>query len=286
MEASMNETWVIIFGTNALEITAGQLGVRAGLGRHQLVVPIEVRPMDEAAYGHSFSFLGSVSASGLSGGGGYLGSFHETAPQRLSANGKLRQELCADIEPRQIEEIERRREGNFSLELNIEVKAEEGANRATALIQDHAVPREAWIAILEQIKYQRTILLEIRSPDLQAAPHLAKAVGFFNDAQRRLLEGDPRAVVEALRQSLAALVDQDPDDESSAESLNAALKAARVEKGPYFDRYELVRSNLKFLTDLAAHPDSGRTGPVEARSTVTMVAGLLQWYAQIAPSTP
>ena len=49
------ETWAVMFGNNALAITAGEIQVRPGLGRHRLVIPIIVRPTMEAAYGHTDS---------------------------------------------------------------------------------------------------------------------------------------------------------------------------------------------------------------------------------------
>ena len=78
----MNETWAVMFGTNSVAIKAGELQIRPGLGRHQLVLPVEVRPTTDDAYGHSVAFW-PVSAGGLRGGGGYLGRIDPTAPRQL-----------------------------------------------------------------------------------------------------------------------------------------------------------------------------------------------------------
>lgn len=276
----MNEAWITIFGTNAVAVSAGELRVNPGLGRHQLIVPIEVRPTHESAYDHDLSFSGTVQAVGLGGGSGYLGRFHETPPRRLSANSKLDVQMSLDIDPDQIAAIERRRNGAFTLMLQIDVKVVGGTDWGSTQINDHPVSQETWIRILDQVHYQRTILLELPAPDGQTAPHLSKAVAYFSNAQMRLLEGENRLAVEALRQSLAAIVGKEATaDEDTEETMNSALRVSRSGRGKYPDRFEVIRQALKFLADLGAHPESDETGPTEARSAIIMVGGLLQWFA-------
>lgn len=279
----MYEAWATLFGTNSLAITAGELQVAPGLGRHQLQVPIQVRPTSELAYGHDFAFSGSLRVGGLTGGGGYIGSFWKTQSRRLNANNIADVFLYVDVDQRQIAEIELRRVGGFNLDVYIDIDADHGAEQTSTQIVGHPVQRERWLSILEQIKYQRTILLELRAPDPQAAPHLTRAINYFADAQRRFLEGHNRQAIECLRQALAAIVNQDPLKEDSVDSLASGLKSARKDESKYEGRFELVRQALKLLTDLGGHPEVDETGPEETRSTIAMVGGLLQWYSALRP---
>jgi hypothetical protein len=271
------ETWAVMFGNNALAITPGELQARPGLGRHRLVVPISVRPTMEAAYGHSLSFSGSVSAGGLRGIGGYLGRIDPTLPRQLHANSLIDEYLHFDVDLRQIAAIESVRDGGFNLNIQLEIVADAGAEHGSANIANHIVGRETWLGILEQIQYQRTLLLELPTPNPQSAPHLSKAINYFANAQRRFLEGENRSAVEELRQCLAALANQDPNLEDDSAVVTADMKTARFGGAQFDERFDLVRRALKLTTDLAAHPEVAETGPAEARAAIAMVAGLLQW---------
>lgn len=273
----MNETWTTMFGTNSIAITAGELQIRPGLARHQLVLPMEVRPTAEEAHGHNVSFGGSVSAGSLRGGGGYLGRIHPTSPRQLFANGKLDEYLHFDIEPRQIAAIEALREAGFSLDVQLEISADAGTIHGSAHLTGVPVGRETWLQLLAQAQYQRTMILELPMPNPQSKPGMAKAVDFFTQAQRRFAEGENRLAVEAIRQSLAAIVNQDPsEEEKAAEVLDGMRIALKSEEG-YVDRFELVRRSIKLLADLGAHPEVDETGPKEARAAIAMASGLLQW---------
>lgn len=284
----MTEQWVTMFGQgNAVTIESGPVMVRPGLGRHQLAVNVVLRAGHPAAFDRTFSVAGRVDATGLAGGGGYLGTAHQTYPQRLFAQGKSSHDLLVDIEPYQLHAIESRRNGGFALNLQLQLFAEpqdgNPGEQATTYLQNCPVSREDWLLILEQTKYRQTMLVELAVPDAQAAPALAAALRHFNDAQRRLLEGQYRLTVEGLRQSLASLVGKDAADEDDAEVVTEALKDTKKKafdgRVEYEPRYELVRQALKFLADLGAHPEIAETTPTEARSALTMVAGLLQWNA-------
>ncbi len=275
----MDEAWATMFGSNAVTIRAGEIQIRPGLGRHQLVVPIEARPTAEAAYGRRLAFSGSLSVGSLRGSGGYIGHFHKTLPRQLAANGTINEYLHVDIDRRQIDAIENLRNGGFSIDVQIDIEADGGTEYGTVTIAEHVVARETWLRILEQIKFQRTLLVELPVPDTQAAPELATAIAFLESAQRRFLEGENRLAVEAVRQSMAALVGLDANSEDSDESIKLFMKKARGEESGFDDRYEIVRQALKLLADIAAHPDVAETGPTEARSAITMAAGLLQWYS-------
>ena len=136
----------------------------------------------------------------------------------------------------------------------------------------------AWLRVFEQIQYQWTVLLELATPNPQSAPHLTKAIDYFANAQRRFLEGQNRSAVGELRQCLDALVNQDPNLEDDLAVLTADMKTARYGGAQFDKRFEFVRRALKLRTDLAAHPEVAETGPSEARASIAMVAGLIQWF--------
>lgn len=278
----MNEQWATLFGTNSIAIEAGEISVLPGLGRHQLRVQIKVRQMADVAHGHEYAFSGSLrGGNGLRGGvGRYLGHFHKTQPRRLVPHGLIEEQLLADMEVQQFDAIERIRDGEFSLDLSIEVEADLGSERTTVNIRDHPVSREAWIGILDQIHFQKTILLELPTPDPQASPSIAGAISFYLDAQNKFREGENRLTMEALRQSLVALNGSVLDDEETTEEVGTQLKSAKRTQPGYSERFELVGRALKFLSDLGAHPESGETGRQEARTGLIMVGGLLQWYGK------
>jgi hypothetical protein len=271
------ETWAVMFGNNTLAITPGEIQARPGLGRHRLVVPISVRPTMEAAYGHTLSFSGTVAANGLRGGGGYLGRIDPTTPRQINPNSLVEEYLYFDIDPRQIATIEDARDGGFTLDIQIEITADAGAEHGSTHISGLPVSRESWLRVLEQIQYQRTMLLELATPNPQSVPHLSKAINCFVNAQRRFLEGENRSAVEELRQCLAALVNQDPNLNDDSAVITADMKTARFGGAQFDERFDLVRRALKLTTDLAAHPEVAETGPTEARASIAMVAGLLQW---------
>jgi hypothetical protein len=207
----------------------------------------------------------------------------------LVPHGKINTELQIDLEPGQIQAIENLREGGFSVNLNIDAFAErtDGPREyGNAYLINHPVSREQWLTILEQIRYRRTLLLELDLPDAQASPALSKAIEYLADAQRRFLERENRATVECLRQALAALVGadvaQEDDDAAIATAMKTLVRSAANKLGnvQYTDRFEQVRRSLKFLTDLGAHPETAETTPAEARAALLMTGALIQWYAQ------
>jgi len=263
------ETWVVLFGNNSLSIEADRVSIRPGLGRHQLVVPLNVRATRPEAADHIIAVNGQVSVTGLDGGGGYLGTSPRTPGMRLYANSKLTVSLLVDVDPGQIDAIEHRGSSGFALNIALEVLATNLDGTASEVgggtISDHPVTREDWLTILEQTKYRQTMLVELVLPDAQAAPHLAKALGYLADARRRSLEGEHRLTVESLRQALASIKNMSPDEEDDTETVMAALKAARSQAQTttvgYRERYELVRQALKFLSDLGAHPEAAETTP-------------------------
>ena len=138
--------------------------------------------------------------------------------------------------------------------------------------------REAWLQLLAEAQYQRTMIVELPMPNPQTKPNLSKAVDYFIQAQRRFSEGENRLAVEATRQSLAAIVQQDPSNEEEASDLPDAMRAARKNEEGYGERFELVRRSVKLVADLSAHPDVDETGPKDARAAIAMASGVLQWF--------
>ncbi|GAA2340525.1 hypothetical protein [Streptomyces violaceusniger] len=88
--------------------------------------------------------------------------------------------------------------------------------------------------------------------------------------------------MEALRQSLAALVGKKADDEHGTADVETAAKDLRKESNKtrvgYPPRVEQVRRALKFMADLGAHPEVAETTKTDAYSALLMVGGLLHGW--------
>ncbi|MEV0928411.1 hypothetical protein AB0I99_25410 [Streptomyces spongiicola] len=106
----------------------------------------------------------------------------------------------------------------------------------------------------------------------------ATALDYYRDAGKRYVKHEWRLTVEALRQTLAALVGRKADDEDEAADATAAAEALREESMNtavgYPARAEQVRLALKFMCDLGA-PEVAGTEKSNAYSALLMVGGLL-----------
>jgi hypothetical protein len=144
----------------------------------------------------------------------------------------------------------------------------------------HDIGQSDWIAMLQEMGYRRRLLLELDPPDPQAYPDLAQAIDYFLQAQNRYSEGEWRLTVEALRQSLAALVGMKADDEEQPEDIQHALKDLRKGEVGYEPRVELVRRAAKFMCDLGAHPEIMETRRHHAYAALMMVGGVLHAFTR------
>ena len=92
----------------------------------------------------------------------------------------------------------------------------------------YAIEQSSWLAMLEQFGYDPVMLLELEAPRATSnkSPNIVKALAYFDDARKNYLEGEWRAAVECLRQSLAALVGKEADEEDAETAVTTGLSHA------------------------------------------------------------
>jgi hypothetical protein len=147
---------------------------------------------------------------------------------------------------------------------------------------DYRSNQSAWIELLEQIGYKRTMLLEIPIAGDEVSPLFAEAREHLQIAQTHLLSGHYRDAVGACRDVMEALSSALSDEaDQTPEEIKTWFEGTRSmgkEK-----RIRLIRRALKVLTHPARHVDEVTTTiewkPVDARATIVMTAALLQLVA-------
>jgi hypothetical protein len=196
--------------------------------------------------------------------------------------------LQGTIGLRQLKAIEDARTAGVTLELSLfghwVIKADHFPFWSATV--EHDVEQSAWVNHLSGWGYRNLLLLEFDQPTVARTKELQAAFNYLAEARQRFLAHEPRHTVESLRQCLASIVGATADGDETAAQVDDALKVARKEARPgglavgYDQRFELVRSALKFASDIAAHPEVDETSLVEAESLLIMTAGLLYRLAR------
>ena len=182
--------------------------------------------------------------------------------------------LELELDRARLEALEHVRGGKdlaFNLNLYTTLTDSNGNVRQVNVGGAHVLNQSAWIALLEQIGYQKTMLLEVPVPDAQQQPELAAGVRSLASAQQAMARGDYREAVglcrDVLEQVSLALKDNDSITFVDARDMNKA------------DRLRLLRRAARVFTHPARHQDKVTTlfdwNRVDAASTISMVAALL-----------
>lgn len=288
----MDEMWVNIGSVNnAARLELKSVSGTSGLGVMQLRFHFEASCRDAASAKRPMWFEGKVHAVGLGTSSGYLGRLAvESSPvtlAKLAATTTF--VLVVDIDHRQLQIIEEHRTGaiKFRLEVTGTAMTDGKLERIGVGSIEYEVSQSNWVAILEQMQYRRLLLVELDAPDVSRSAEFVAALDYFRDAEKRYIQQEWRLTVEALRQTLAALVGKKADDEDELADVEAAAKALRKEARNtdvgYALRVEQVRLALKFTCDLGAHPEVAETTKNEANSALLMVGGLLLSWQPVKP---
>ncbi|MFI1414539.1 hypothetical protein ACH4Y0_32125 [Streptomyces sp. NPDC020707] len=288
----MNEIWVHIGTTSqAARLELKSVSGRSGLGVMQLRFQFEASCRKEASAQRPMWFEGKVSAFGLGSSSGYLGRLVvESSPVTLyDLASTTTFDLVVDLDHRQLQIIEEHRTGalKFNLEVTGTAMRDGNLERIGVGSIEYEVNQSNWAAILEQMQYRRLLLVELDAPDVNRSAEFAAALDYYRDAEKQYVKHEWRLTVEALRQTLAALVGKKADDEDEAADVTAAAKALRKESMNttvgYPSRAEQVRLALKFMCDLGAHPEVAGTEKHNAYSALLMVGGLLHSWQPVKP---
>jgi hypothetical protein len=219
---------------------------------------------------------------------GFLASLHvDNQPIVLPERGGHREiTLKAEIGYNQLQVIEDFRSTGVKLHLDLSGHSfQDGEAEPFWGCQiDHEVRQSDWTVLMETMGYKRLLLIELDAPDAQRSPAMADAVSYFKQAEKHYAEHEWRLTVESLRQCLAALVGERPEDEDKEADVLAAVKTlknqAHEERVGYDRRYEPVRRALKFLCDLSAHPEVAETRKHDAYAGLVMAVGLLHGFGR------
>ncbi|WP_435212618.1 hypothetical protein [Streptomyces sp. bgisy034] len=283
----MNEMWVNIGKVNnAARLELKEVHGSSGLGVMQLRFHFEASCRNEVAAQRPMWFEGKVHAVGLGTSSGYLSRLAvESSPVTLhSLAATTTFVLVADLDHRQLQIIEEHRTGGmkFRLEVTGTAMRDGTLERIGVGSIEYEVNRSNWAAILEQMQYRRLLLIELDAPDAGRSAKFKEALDYYRAAEKHYLNQEWRLTVEALRQTLAALVGKKADDEDEASDVEAAAKALRKESNKtrvgYSLRAEQVRLALKFMCDLGAHPEVAETTKADAYSALLMTGGLLHGW--------
>lgn len=285
----MNEAWVNVGSANsAVRLDLKKVQGSSGLGVMQLRFQVEASCRDEVAAQKPLWFEGRLYAEGLGSSSGYVKRVVvEDSPVTLhSLAATTTFVLAADVDHRQLQVIEEHRTGGMKFRLQLTGTTMNGGNleRIGVGSIECELTQSDWAAILEQMQYRRLLLIELDAPEASRSEEFKVALDFYRDAEKQFLKQEWRLTVEALRQSLAALVGKTADEEDEAADVEAAFKTLRREankiKVGYSPRAEQVRRALKFMCDLGAHPETAETTKAHAYSTLLMAGGLLhEWQS-------
>jgi hypothetical protein len=286
----MSETMLSISGSNYIKVVLKQLYAFEGMGIARLMFTFELVNKEQNSNGYPLWLGGRVEIQAAGGNRQYVGRL-ESEQGRLVNVGRFGQETSAqltlDMTGPQLWLMDESRANNgvrlflgFSGHAQIDGQfvAIPGAPPLT-----HEISQSDWLELLRQTGLRRTVLLELDTPNALANPELTGALNYYQQALNRYGEGEWRLTVEAIRQSLAALVGKKAEDEDQASDITADISDAhgQARKGQFgFEpRRELVRKAAKLMADLAAHPESGvEIRKPDAYAALMIAGGLLHSF--------
>ncbi|WP_406133846.1 hypothetical protein [Streptomyces zaomyceticus] len=287
----MDDIWVAMGGVNnAARLELKTVQGTSGVGVMQLRFQFEASCRHDASAQRPMWLEGKVHAVGLGTSSGYLGRLAvESSPvilHGLAATATF--VLVVDLDHRQVQIIEEHRTGGVKFNLEVTGTAMNDGNleRIGVGSVECEVNQSNWVAILEQMQYRRLLLIELDAPDFGRSTELTAALEYYRGAEQQYIKQEWRLTVEALRQTLAALVGKKAEEEDEAADVAAAAKVLRRESSRanigYPPRAEQVRLALKFMCDLGAHPEAAETTKADAYSALLMVGGLLHSWKPVA----
>jgi hypothetical protein len=284
---SPTEGWIRVDAHAAWQVEISTIRASRGIGLARVAVDLSVRTLNETLVGQPMWLSGALHIHSVGLPTTYLCDLtaapQPTAVPHLAQAARLA--LEGNLSLRQLKIVEAARAGKveFEVELRGHALAGQGFVPFGVVRIDHTVEQSAWVDYLAAWGYRNVLLLEIDRPSSPRTRELARATDYLTEAQDQLLQHKPRSAVEALRQSLVALIGQDAPTDTSQEEVEAALrdarKAASDKTSPavgYHRRLGLVPLALKFTTDLAAHPEEADTTHADAEALFLMTAGLIQ----------
>jgi hypothetical protein len=263
--------------------SVGDLRGDSGLGFFRLTLPVEF--VLEPA-GGSVSDPGRVNLTDLMAevrtGGKLVGTFIaplNSLPTRSypERSNRAYLYLTCDLDRARLQAIEGvRAGGNITFDVSLVGRFSTGD--AFSVGDSLIINQGVWISILDQMGYQKTLLIEVPAPDPSQQPELAEAVRLLGQALGHTQRGHDRDAVGALRDVLdqisLALGD---DDNLDAEITRVLFSNSRSMTKA--ERLRVLRRALKLVTHPARHRDEVSVlvdwSRIDALQMITMVSAFV-----------
>ncbi len=198
------------------------------------------------------------------------------APANYAQERQVNFEL--DLDRARLEAIESVRNGGditFNITFFPTLADQSGQLRQTTAQAAFVANQSTWAGVLEQMDYQKVMLLELPVPDGVQFPELAAAARSLAQAQQAMARGDYREAVglcrDVLEEVMLALKDDDIIDFTGTREMDKAK------------RLRLLRRAARVFTHPARHKDEVAVAlewnRVDAASTISLVAALLNELA-------
>jgi len=178
------------------------------------------------------------------------------------------------LTPSQLQELERRRDGgDLALTLWIGGEASNAKTSESFTAQGELlILQQEWLRVLEEMKFQKTMLFEIPIPDDLDEGY----AGRFENAHKYLAVGDYKACVGVCRDMLDAL-----RSEKNSASLHKQAKAAKAGDRSLDQRMLVIEDAVREVTHLAHHVSDERFTGEDARKILGMTISLLSATARL-----
>ncbi|MBU0622651.1 MAG: hypothetical protein KJ795_12500 [Gammaproteobacteria bacterium] len=289
----MSEYW-LLNSTMFADLDAGSIIGIQGLGFYRLQFQLKVatRNTPEEQKITVMNLAGELSVAGLDGKQHYLGHVWRQGfniPLSTSTHvGTHHVTFEIELDTARLEGIERiRLGGDLKFYLNVHGvinSVQWGAQQSNQVILCYPANQSAWIKILEQIDFRKTLLLELQLLPEGNNPVYANAVKHLQNAQTQMLQGHYRNAVSECRDVLESLSTILGDEkEQTPETLKSwFLDAQNMSKE---QRIRLMRRAFKVLTNASKHADvnaaSIEWGATDARTAINMTASLFQLSTEL-----
>lgn len=253
-----------------------QVQGRHGLGFYRLtfIVNLNIDPSDATLGDRLIGLVADIVVGGQPAGRATpVPNQLPILPSNYSFERQLNLEL--DLDRGQIEAIETIRNGGdltFNVALYTTLSDPAGQLRQVTPAVGYPVNQGVWLGVLEQMGYQKTMLIEVPIPDAQQFLELAAAAVSLAQAQQAMARGDYREAVGVCRDVMDKINSALKDDDNLEDFTNLKLKTKA-------DRVRLLRRAVRVFTHPAHHGDDVAArfewNRIDAASTISIVAALL-----------
>lgn len=264
-----------------------------GLGFYRLIAQVDVTTHGRQA-GEEVSVTnirGEVQVHGKDPRDRYLGNLRrlgtDSSLMTYQHTGNNNFQLEIEMDARRVEAIEEIRLGEdlfFTLTVyGLAYGEREKRSQSVSTTLQYRANQSAWIEILQQMGYRRTMLLEIPLLGDEVSPRFPEAAEHLKTAQTHLLRGHFRDAVGTCRDVIESLSVALSDESAQLpETVKSWFEGTRSMSKE--ERFRLVRRALKVLTHPARHADEVSASIewrlTDARAAIVMVATLLQIAAE------